>query len=82
MSNSLQRCQQQVELGVAHRQAAPDITAQDIERLPDLGSTLNDLWVWRYYPKRGPAIAAAHPDDFGDDSIGRQGKRSDLEGSH
>jgi len=31
---------------------APDITAQDIERLPDLGSTFNDLWVWRYYFKK------------------------------
>ena len=31
---------------------APDITAQDIERLPDLGSTFNDLWVWRYYSKK------------------------------
>jgi len=31
---------------------APDITAQDIERLPDLGSTFNDLWVWRYYLKK------------------------------
>ena len=31
---------------------APDITAQDIERLPDLGSTFNDLWVWRCYLKK------------------------------
>ncbi len=42
-----------VTLQVAHTgRRAPDITAQDIERLPDLGSTFNDLWVWRYYLKK------------------------------
>jgi len=42
-----------VTLQVAHSgRRAPDVTAQDIERLPDLGSTFNDLWVWRYYLKK------------------------------
>ena len=31
---------------------APDISPQDIERLPDLGSTFNDTWVWRYYLRK------------------------------
>lgn len=42
-----------VTLQVAHTgRRAPEITAQDIERLPDLGSTFNDLWVWRYYVRK------------------------------
>ena len=31
---------------------APEITREDIERLPDLGSTFNDVWVWRYYVRK------------------------------
>lgn len=31
---------------------APDISAEDIRELPDLGSTFNDLWVWRHYVKK------------------------------
>lgn len=31
---------------------APDISPEDIEKLPDLGSTFNDTWVWRYYVKK------------------------------
>jgi ribulose-5-phosphate 4-epimerase/fuculose-1-phosphate aldolase len=31
---------------------APDISREDIEKLPDLGSTFNDTWVWRYYARR------------------------------
>ncbi len=31
---------------------APDISRQDMEQLPDLGSTFNDLWAWRYYVKK------------------------------
>lgn len=31
---------------------APDISPEDIAELPDLGSTFNDLWVWRYYVKK------------------------------
>ena len=31
---------------------APDIAPQDIENLPDLGSTFNDIWVWRYYARK------------------------------
>jgi ribulose-5-phosphate 4-epimerase/fuculose-1-phosphate aldolase len=31
---------------------APDIGLQDIEKLPDLGSTFNDLWAWRYYVRK------------------------------
>lgn len=31
---------------------APDIPPGDIEELPDLGSTFNDLWVWRSYVKK------------------------------
>ncbi|HYT54325.1 MAG TPA: class II aldolase/adducin family protein [Verrucomicrobiae bacterium] len=31
---------------------APDVASEDVERLPDLGSTFNDLWVWRYYVKK------------------------------
>ena len=30
----------------------PDISPDDIEKLPDLGSTFNDTWVWRYYMRR------------------------------
>ncbi|MBI4529560.1 MAG: class II aldolase/adducin family protein [Deltaproteobacteria bacterium] len=28
------------------------IDQEDIQELPDLGSTFNDLWVWRYYVKK------------------------------
>src|SRR3972149_571251 len=31
---------------------APDISPEDIEKLPDLGSTFNDTWVWRYYVRK------------------------------
>ena len=31
---------------------APDISPDDIEKLPDLGSIFNDTWVWRYYMRR------------------------------
>ncbi|MFQ5683095.1 MAG: class II aldolase/adducin family protein [Candidatus Binatia bacterium] len=31
---------------------APDISCEDIEKLPDLGSTFNDTWVWRYYVRK------------------------------
>jgi ribulose-5-phosphate 4-epimerase/fuculose-1-phosphate aldolase len=31
---------------------APDISPEDIAELPDLGSTFNDLWVWRYCVKK------------------------------
>jgi len=31
---------------------APDISPEDIEKLPDLGSTFNDTWVWRYYARK------------------------------
>ena len=31
---------------------APDISPDDIENLPDLGSTFNDTWVWRYYVRK------------------------------
>jgi hypothetical protein len=31
---------------------APDISSEDIEKLPDLGSTFNDLWTWRAYVKK------------------------------
>jgi ribulose-5-phosphate 4-epimerase/fuculose-1-phosphate aldolase len=31
---------------------APDISPDDIEKLPDLGSTFNDTWVWRYYARK------------------------------
>jgi ribulose-5-phosphate 4-epimerase/fuculose-1-phosphate aldolase len=31
---------------------APDIASEDIERLPDLGSTFNDTWNWRYYARK------------------------------
>ncbi len=31
---------------------APDISHEDMEQLPDLGSTFNDLWAWRYYVKK------------------------------
>ncbi len=29
-------------------QIAPDISPEDIKTLPDLGSTFNDTWIWRY----------------------------------
>jgi ribulose-5-phosphate 4-epimerase/fuculose-1-phosphate aldolase len=31
---------------------APEIPAEDIEKLPDLGSTFTDTWVWRYYVRK------------------------------
>jgi ribulose-5-phosphate 4-epimerase/fuculose-1-phosphate aldolase len=31
---------------------APVITDEDLARLPDLGSTFNDIWVWRYYVRK------------------------------
>jgi 3,4-dihydroxyphthalate decarboxylase len=31
---------------------APDMSREDIEKLPDLGSTFNDTWVWRYYVRK------------------------------
>lgn len=31
---------------------APDISREDMEQLPDLGSTFNELWAWRYYVKK------------------------------
>ena len=31
---------------------APNISPEDIEKLPDLGPTFNDLWVWRYYLRK------------------------------
>jgi ribulose-5-phosphate 4-epimerase/fuculose-1-phosphate aldolase len=31
---------------------APDISSGDIEQLPDLGSTFNDTWIWRYYVRK------------------------------
>ncbi len=47
--NTLARITLQVAITGRH---APNITAQDTERLPDLGSTFNDLWVWRYYERK------------------------------
>jgi ribulose-5-phosphate 4-epimerase/fuculose-1-phosphate aldolase len=31
---------------------APDISPDDMEKLPDLGSTFNDTWVWHYYARK------------------------------
>ena len=31
---------------------APDISREDIEKLPDLGSTFDDTWAWRAYVKK------------------------------
>ena len=31
---------------------AADISLDDIEKLPDLGSTFNDTWVWRFYVRK------------------------------
>ena len=31
---------------------ASDISADDIAKLPDLGSTFTDIWVWRYYARK------------------------------
>jgi ribulose-5-phosphate 4-epimerase/fuculose-1-phosphate aldolase len=31
---------------------APDITDEDLAQLPDLGSTFNDMWAWRYYVRK------------------------------
>jgi ribulose-5-phosphate 4-epimerase/fuculose-1-phosphate aldolase len=31
---------------------APDIPPEDVAELPDLGSTFNDLWAWRYYVRK------------------------------
>jgi ribulose-5-phosphate 4-epimerase/fuculose-1-phosphate aldolase len=30
----------------------PDISDEDLAQLPDLGSTFNDIWTWRYYVKK------------------------------
>ncbi|MGE5301980.1 MAG: class II aldolase/adducin family protein [Alphaproteobacteria bacterium] len=32
--------------------SAPDIAPEDVAELPDLGSTFNDLWAWRYYVRK------------------------------
>jgi ribulose-5-phosphate 4-epimerase/fuculose-1-phosphate aldolase len=32
--------------------SAPKISRADIKELPDLGSTFNDIWVWRYYARK------------------------------
>jgi 3,4-dihydroxyphthalate decarboxylase len=32
--------------------SAWDIPPEDIEKLPDLGSTFNDTWVWRHYIRK------------------------------
>jgi ribulose-5-phosphate 4-epimerase/fuculose-1-phosphate aldolase len=31
---------------------APSISQEDMDELPDLGSTFNDYWGWRYYVKK------------------------------
>ena len=31
---------------------ATDISSEDIDKLPDLGSTFNDIWTWRYYVRK------------------------------
>jgi ribulose-5-phosphate 4-epimerase/fuculose-1-phosphate aldolase len=31
---------------------APEISLEDVAELPDLGSTFNDLWAWRYYVRK------------------------------
>jgi 3,4-dihydroxyphthalate decarboxylase len=31
---------------------ATNISPDDIEKLPDLGTTFNDTWVWRYYARK------------------------------
>jgi 3,4-dihydroxyphthalate decarboxylase len=31
---------------------APDISPEDVEKLPDLGSTFNDIWTWRAYVRK------------------------------
>jgi hypothetical protein len=31
---------------------ASDISADDIAKLPDLGCTFTDIWVWRYYARK------------------------------
>jgi ribulose-5-phosphate 4-epimerase/fuculose-1-phosphate aldolase len=31
---------------------AQDISPEDVEKLPDLGSTFNDTWTWRYYVRK------------------------------
>lgn len=43
----------QVTLQVAQTgRKAPDISQEDIDLLPDLGSKFNTKWVWRYYVKK------------------------------
>ena len=43
----------QVTLQVAQTgRTAPDIAPEDVAELPDLGSTFNDLWAWRYYVRK------------------------------
>jgi ribulose-5-phosphate 4-epimerase/fuculose-1-phosphate aldolase len=40
----------QVTLQIAQTgKTVSDIPQEDIVELPDLGSTFNDLWTWRYY---------------------------------
>lgn len=43
----------QVTLEVARLgKSAPSIPPEDIEELPDLGSTFNDIWGWKHYVKK------------------------------
>ena len=28
------------------------VRPEDIEKLPDLGTTFNDSWIWRYYARK------------------------------
>ncbi|MBA2677846.1 MAG: class II aldolase/adducin family protein [Ktedonobacteraceae bacterium] len=43
----------QVTLQIAQTgKKVSDISQEDIVELPDLGSTFNDLWSWRYYAQR------------------------------
>lgn len=43
----------QVTLDVAQTgRTADDISSEDIEELPDLGSIFNDQWAWRYYVEK------------------------------
>ena len=31
---------------------APNVSPEDVENLPELGSTFNDTWTWRYYVRK------------------------------
>jgi hypothetical protein len=31
---------------------AANISPDDVEKLPELGSTFNDTWTWRYYVRK------------------------------